>query len=354
VPPLEAWGWSPVWEERFAAFAGDGRQPGRVLREDRRQMLVAVAAGDCEAHVAGRLIHTATAREAWPAVGDWVALARAEQGRGARIEAVLPRTSRFVRRAVADGNRTEEQVLAANVDTIFLVAGLNEDFNPRRLERYLTAAWDSGARPVVLLNKADLCDDIEAAIDAISAAAVGVPIHSLSAATGAGLEALAPYLGRGQTVVFLGSSGVGKSTLINRLLGEARQAVREIRAYDGRGRHTTTAREMLALPEGGLVIDTPGLRELELWDDGEGVDHVFADIAALAEECRFRDCQHGSEPGCAVLAAVAAGELDPRRLESFHKLQREQAMLAIRKEQRARLGYGTTKYSMKRLRRYRR
>jgi ribosome biogenesis GTPase len=236
--------------------------------------------------------------------------------------------------------RTEEQVLAANIDVAFLVSGLNEDFNARRVERYLAIAWDSGARPVVVLNKADLCREVEVRVAEIAASAAGAPIHAVSGITGDGVEALSAYLGRGRTVVFLGSSGVGKSTLVNRLLGVARQETREVREFDGRGRHVTTAREMIVLPSGGVLIDTPGLREIAPWDDGGGMGLVFDDIADLARDCRFRDCRHASEPGCAVKDAALAGRLDPKRLENFLRLRREQAVLAVRRSQRARMVMG--------------
>lgn len=339
-------GWDPQVEQQFSAYREDGIVAGRVAREDRDRYVVWAEHGELTAKPSGRLRHTATDRGALPAVGDWVAVRPSADGGVGLIEAIVPRRSSLSRKAVRAGGpqygpgRTEEQVLAANVDVAFLVSGLNEDFNPRRVERYLAAAWDSGARPVVILNKADLCDDVPARVASIELSAAGVSIHAVSAATNRGLEALGPYLMRGQTVVFLGSSGVGKSTIINRLLGEELQGTREVKAIDGRGRHATTAREMIVLPGGAVLIDTPGLREIGLWDDGGGLELVFDDVTELARACRFRDCRHVSEPGCAVKEAVVQGRLDPKRLENYLRLQREQAILAVRRSQRARMFVG--------------
>lgn len=321
---LVRWGWSSAWSARFAPFAERGWVPGRVAIGRRDEALVATEVGMLRASVTGRLRHEATGAADFPATGDWVALApRAAEGT-ATIHAVVPRATSF--------NRADEfgadQVLAANVDTVFLVASLNRDFNPARLERYAALAWSSGARPAIVLNKADLADDVPARIADAAAAAPGIAIHAVSAATGAGLEQLAAYLGRGQTVALLGSSGVGKSTLTNRLLGRERQQVRQIREDDARGRHTTTERELVPLPSGGLLLDTPGLRAVGLWEAADGIRAAFADvvaeIAALAERCRFRDCQHESEPGCGVRAAIERGELDPDRLASMRRLEREE------------------------------
>jgi ribosome biogenesis GTPase len=333
-------GWDPQCEQHFAASREDGVVAGRVAREDRDRCLVWAECGELTAKPAGRLRHAAIERGALPAVGDWVAVRPSADGGVGLIEAILPRRSSLSRKAVRGGGRTEEQVLAANIDIAFLVSGLNEDFNPRRIERYLATAWDSGARPVVILNKADLCDDVPARVAEIELSAAGVSIHALSAATNQGLEALTPYLAQGQTVVFLGSSGVGKSTIINRLLGTLRQETGDVKEFDGRGRHVTTAREMIVLPEGAVLIDTPGLREIGLWDDGGGLELVFDDIAELARACHFRDCRHTSEPGCAVKEAVVRGQLDPKRLENYLRLQREQAILAVRRSQRARMIVG--------------
>ncbi len=233
------------------------------------------------------------------------------------------------------GLGTDEQVLAANVDTLFLLTSLNSELNPRRIERYLTMSWESGATPVVILTKSDLIEDVTAAILEVEAIAPAVPIHPVSNVSGEGFEELEPYLTPGRTVALLGSSGVGKSSLVNRLAGQERQKVKEIREDDDRGRHTTTHRELIPLPSGALVIDAPGLRELQLWDSQEGIDHAFSDIAELAAGCRFTDCAHESEPGCEVKAALQGGRLPADRLKSYHKLQRELRYLKRRQDHRA-------------------
>jgi ribosome biogenesis GTPase len=302
--------------------------PARVVVAHARTLHVRGGGGEHLAETSGRLRHNALGPEELPAVGDWVALEQ-EAGRGRPvIHAVLPRRTAFVRRAA--GDHSVQQVLAANVDTVFLVMGLDRDYNPRRIERALVLAWESGADPVVLLNKADLCEDVEARRSEIEAAAPGVPVRVIAAKPGEGLEALEPWLERGRTVALLGSSGVGKSTLVNRLLGEDRQKTRAVRESDQRGRHTTTHRELVVLPGGGLLVDTPGLREIQLWASEEGLASAFGDVEALAPACRFRDCAHDAEPGCAVLAAVVKGELSGERLASYRKLLAELRSIEVR------------------------
>jgi ribosome biogenesis GTPase len=325
-------GWREVFAEAFAPYA-DRTVPARVALEHQHIYRVYTAEGEALARVRGRLRHQAERREAFPAVGDWVALAPGAPGDDASIEAVLPRTSRFSRKVA--GELTEEQVVAANVDTVFLVTGLDHDFNLRRIERYLTTAWDGGARPVILLNKADLLESIEPVIADVEQIASGAPVHAISTRSKVGVDALSQYLGIGQTVAFLGSSGVGKSTIINTLLGVDRQRTREVSDKDQKGRHTTTNRELLILPTGGLLIDTPGMREIQLWE-GNLAD-AFADILELAAGCHFRDCQHEQEPRCAVRAAAEDGRLAPERLESYRKLQRELAAHARRQDQMAQI-----------------
>ena len=301
-----------------------------MSREHRGLYRVLTEAGEVVASTAGRMRLDARGRTSLPAVGDWVAL-RSVAARTA-VQGLVPRRSAFIRRA--SGDPTAEQVVAANVDSVLLVSGLDHDFNPRRIERYVLLAWESGARPVVILNKADLREDAEECRRQIEGKAPGVDVHVVSARAPETLAALAPYLEPGRTVAFLGSSGVGKSTMLNRLLGSDVQATRAVRGNDQRGRHTTTERHLFVLPGGALAIDTPGMRELQLWEPGGGLEATFDDVEALAARCRFRDCTHESEPGCAVRAAVADGTLPSDRLLSFHKLRAEQRLLERKHDER--------------------
>lgn len=304
--------------------------PGRVTAEHKHIYTVQTAEGELLAEVTGKFRFAALEREDYPSVGDWLALTpRCEDGR-ASIHAILPRRSKFSRKNA--GVTTDEQIAAVNVDTVFLIAALNHDFNLRRLERYLIPAWESGAQPVILLNKADLCPDPALFIAETEGIAPGVPVHAVSAVTGAGMEELAPYLQPGHTLTLLGSSGAGKSSLTNYLAGSEVMATGGIREDDSRGCHTTTHRELIPLAGGALMIDTPGMRELQLWSAEEGMGAAFSDVEALGEACRFADCSHRKEPGCAVQAALRAGTLDRSRYDSYRKLQAELAFMA-RKEQ---------------------
>jgi ribosome biogenesis GTPase len=309
-------------------------QLGRVALEHKGFYRLYTEKGDVLAEVSGKVRHEASGREDFPAVGDWVVCSIREEGR-ATIHAVLPRKSKFSRKMA--GMTTEEQIVAANIDTVFLVNALNLDFNVRRIERYLLMAWESGANPVIILSKVDLCDDIEDKVQALEAVVFGVPIHVLSAMNHDGIAQLTPYLEDGKTIALLGSSGAGKSTLINTLYGEEIQRVNDIREDDDRGKHTTTHRQLIVLPRGGILIDTPGMRELQLWETSHSLEQSFQDVEALAEECRFRDCKHDGEPGCAVQNAINEGALEAGRLSSYQKLQREIAYLERKNDQRAQL-----------------
>jgi ribosome biogenesis GTPase / thiamine phosphate phosphatase len=329
---LAALGWDSIFGDAFAPF-GDELLPARVVAEHRDRYLLAGAAGYVAAVLTGRLRHEANARAELPAVGDWVAASRTVNAADvASIHAVLPRRGAFIRKVA--GDETAAQVVAANVDIAFVVTALPADVNPRRLERYLTLTWESGALPVIVLTKTDLSDDVGAQIASARELVPGVDVVALSSMTGAGIDALERLLQPGRTAVLLGPSGAGKSTLVNRLLGAERLRTAEVRE-DGKGRHTTTHRELVRLPGGALLIDTPGMRELQLWDADTGLGAAFADIYALSDECRFRDCRHETEPGCAVRAAVAEGRLPADRLEHWRQLERELAWLARRQDQLA-------------------
>jgi ribosome biogenesis GTPase / thiamine phosphate phosphatase len=325
---LVRFGWTPERELEFHRYRDDGLVPGRVAVEHRSEYVLYGADGEMRAAPAGKLRHVGEKA----VVGDWVAVRQP-----ATIVAVLPRATSFSRKE--PWAPTVEQVLAANVDTVFAVTAFGRDLKPRRLERYLTAAWDSGAQPAIVVTKLDLAADPTGDLAAVEAVALGVAVNAVSSVTGDGLEELEPYFESNQTVALLGSSGVGKSTLVNRLAGRELLATNDLRR-DGRGRHTTTHRELVPLPGGGLVLDTPGLRELQLWESGEGLERAFEDIASIAARCRFNDCAHEREPGCAVREAIASGALPRSRLESFRKLEREQERLARRLDQRLQAEYG--------------
>jgi ribosome biogenesis GTPase len=318
---LTSLGWNAVFEAVWNSSERKGATQGRIVAQHREAWEVAGAFGSCDAEASGKLRLGAGSGGLWPTVGDWVAL-RGKVGTGIVIDEVLPRRTQIERKV--PGKRNESQVLAANVDTVFLVMGLDGDFNPRRLERVLAQVWESGVRPAVLLNKADVREEAEMIAEGLRRDLVGVNLHCISAKMGVGLEGLEAYLAAGETIALLGSSGVGKSTLVNRLLRLERQSTKTVRESDGRGRHTTTARELFFLASGAMVIDTPGLREWQLWEVEQGLEHVFGEVEGLAEGCRFRNCRHSVEPGCAVRRAREAGELDGGRLQNYHKLQREQ------------------------------
>jgi len=334
---LEDFGWSPFFQDHFQGLKIPGTIPARVVSESRGSFRVYSRHGELTARISGKMQYRAGEEKQYPAVGDWVAVRPLLNERKGIIHAVLPRKSKFSRKVA--GERTEEQVVSANVDTVFIVSGLDggRNLNLRRIERYLTLAWSSGATPVIVLNKVDLCPDAGPYIRSVEGIAPGISVHPVSAKKRIGLDALRNYLARGNTAAFLGSSGVGKSALINALLGVEKQQTGEVRGDDRMGRHTTTKRELILIPGGGMVIDTPGMREIQLWAGEEDLQGTFHDIEALAKLCRFSDCSHNVESGCAVIEAVNRGELDPARLESYRKLQNELKYLASREENGARL-----------------
>jgi ribosome biogenesis GTPase / thiamine phosphate phosphatase len=333
---LEILGWNPFFQEHFLKMSIPDAVPARVISESKNSYQVYSDLGILTAGITGKMRYNSETENNFPAVGDWVAIKPLVSEKKAVILAVLPRKSKFSRKTA--GERTAEQIVSANIDTVFIVSGLDggRNFNLRRIERYLTLAWNSGAIPVIVLNKVDLCTDAEESVRTMENIAPGVSIHAVSAKERIGIEALRHYLTTGSTVAFLGSSGAGKSTLINALLGEERQETGEVRPDNRMGRHITTRRELILLPSGGVMIDTPGMREIQLWAGEDDLQGAFDDIERLAEGCRFIDCSHNAEPGCAVKAAIDRGELDPARIDSYRKLQKEIKYLISREEQNTR------------------
>ncbi len=325
---LAALGWSPRWEALFAPYAEEGLVPARVIRADRGSVLLTTAEATLRAELATRLLKETVAAVDLPTAGDWVAL-RIPPGHDAGIvEAVIDRSSAFTRGdpSVQGGG----QVLAANIDTVFVVHPIEDGANLRRIERELALAWESGAIPVVVLTKADLAEDPEQVQLDVEGVSPGVDVILASPPTGLGLDEIASRAHEGATIALIGPSGAGKSTLINALVGEERQETQGVREGDSKGRHTTVARELILLPTGGVLVDTPGLRAVAVHELGEGLDAAFPEIAALSEQCRFGDCSHTDEPGCAVVAAIESGEMDAGRLGSYHKLQREAVVAAMK------------------------
>lgn len=337
--PLEALGYSPRWEVLFEPHAADGLTPARVIRGDRGSFLIATPDDVVHARPAARLLKSASSAAELPAVGDWVAvLASGDHLAAPLIEAVLERTSAITRGD--PGGTSDVQVLAANIDTVFVVHPIAEPPNLRRIERELSVAWDSGAVPVVVLTKADLSADPDAARLAVEAVALGADVIVVNALAGDGIQPILEYISDHRTAVLVGPSGAGKSTLINSLLGEQRQATRAVRVSDGKGLHTTVARELIPMPGGGVLIDTPGLRAFGLTGSEEGIASVFPEIEQFGRSCRFRDCTHNDEPGCAVRAAVDSGTLSPERLASYHKLMGEAQSAAANADARLRTEKG--------------
>ena len=332
---LEPLGWDYEWSRAFADATEEspGLIPARVSMETKLNYLVWTQDAELPAKITGKLLHD-TKRDPLlrPKVGDWVAVSLIEEGTRAQIRRLVPRRSQLTRKV--PGRRNEAQVIAANFDTVFIVQGLDDNFSLRRLERCLVMVHEGGAQPVVILNKTDLCDNLAERIHDARTAAGEAPIISLSAMNGEGVDHLQPWIRPGQTVAFIGSSGVGKSTLINRLYGDVVQDTNEVRERDSKGRHTTVRREMIFLPDRGVVIDTPGMREFHLWFADDGLDAAFSDIEAIALNCRFNDCSHSNEPGCAVLAAIDEGELSGERHKNFLRLQTDLSKLNRNYEKR--------------------
>jgi ribosome biogenesis GTPase len=326
-------GWDSFFEKSLES--GDNRNlaPARIGRENRQNYLAYFEHGEIICEISGRYRYDNNGRGNYPAVGDWVGVEVGPDRNRAIIHKLLPRKSAFLRKVA--GKTTEEQVIAANIDTIFIVCGLDGNYNLRRIERYISLTWESGATPVILLNKADICSRVEECQNEVAEIAIGVPVYTISASQNQGIDVISEYILPGRTSAFLGSSGVGKSTIINSLAGEKILKVNEVSDMGSRGRHTTTHRELVILPGGGVVIDTPGMREIQVWGDEDGLHQAFNDIEELAANCHFRDCRHLREPGCAVRAAIDDGSLDSGRLKNYFRLMKELRYLASRQKKKA-------------------
>ncbi len=328
-------GWDPFFAKAFEPFNTGEFLPARVAVQHKGHYLLYSELGELQGKITGRLRHRAAGIRDFPTTGDWVVI-RARPGEGAAtITEILPRRTKFSRKVA--GPTTEEQIIAANIDKALIVSGLDEDFNPRRIERYLVLATESGAEPVIVLNKADLCDDLPDVLNEVDTLSGGAPVLVTSVKRNEGLDQLAASIGEGKTGTLLGSSGVGKSSIVNHLLGSEHLITREVRETDSRGRHATTRRELVLLPGGGMLIDTPGLRELQLWGETSAVNESFDDIEALIASCKFTNCRHETEPACAVRRAMEQGMLDPGRFASYQRLQKEMEYLARKQDLREQL-----------------
>lgn len=332
---LEKLGLDKHFIDSFRSLGKKEFEPSRIISSQSGIFTLVSEKGELKAKLSGKFKHETTDRKDFPVVGDWAVIKANYIDKTAVMHAVLPRKSAFIRKEA--GKRTEAQVVAANIDIVFIVSGLDWDYNPSRIERYLAVAWESGAEPVIVLNKTDLFVDFNEVVQTVKSIAPGVPVIAVSAKDMSGVDELRSHIKPGKTVAFLGSSGVGKSSLVNALLGSEIQEVREVRENDSRGRHTTRHSELFLLSEGGILMDTPGMRELQLWLEAGGLAHAFDDIELLAQQCRFADCLHDQEPGCAVKQAIVDGTLDQRRWENYLKMKDEQEHLLQRQDSKVKL-----------------
>lgn len=327
---LFKYGYNSFFETHFKEYSGNGYVPGRVAVQNKSNYVVYSEHGELTAEISGKFMFDADAKEDYPAVGDWVVIRPLLEEQKGIIDAVLPRKTAFSRKEA--GGKTEKQVLASNIDTVFIMTSLNHDFNLRRIERYLVLANESEINPVIVLSKSDLCEDVQDKVNKVKDVAKSVSVHAISSVMHEGIDLLKPYFTEGSTIAVLGSSGVGKSTFINVLLGSDELKTAEVSAYKDKGHHATTRRELILIPGGGLIIDTPGMRELQLWEGEGGLENLFDDIEELASQCKFSDCMHKSEPGCAVRRAIKKGELDEDRYKSYLKMAREIKYFEFRKD----------------------
>ena len=327
---LFKFGYNSFFESHFREYSGDGYVPGRVAVQNKSNYVVYSEHGELTAEISGKFMFDADAKEDYPAVGDWVVMRPLLDEQKGIIDAVLPRRTAFSRKEA--GGKTEKQVLASNIDIVFIMTSLNHDFNLRRVERYLVLANESEINPVIVLSKSDLCEDVQDRVNEVKGVAKSVSVHAISSVMHEGIDLLKPYFTEGSTIAVLGSSGVGKSTFINVLLGSDELKTTEVSAYKDKGHHATTRRELILIPGGGLIIDTPGMRELQLWEGEGGLENLFDDIEELASQCKFSDCMHKSEPGCAIRRAIKKGDLDEDRYKSYLKMAREIKYFEFRKD----------------------